>query len=82
MIETYVDVVSSTDLRVATTQANEQIKTNDKAGWTMIQCQLIESSDELEIKSFIYSMVYQRTKEVVINKENNGEQNERISQSF
>jgi hypothetical protein len=66
MIETYIDFVSSSDLRLATTKANEQIKTNDKAGWTMIQCQLLESSDEFEIKSFTYSMVYQRTKEKIV----------------
>ena len=65
MIETYVDFASSEDIREATDDANLVIKRNENAGWNLIQSQLIQSCDEEDkFPKFIYSMVFQRTKEI------------------
>lgn len=66
MIETYIDFARSLDLRMATTLSNEQIKTNENAGWMMIQCQLMEVKDAEGDLSYTYTLVYQRTKEQVV----------------
>lgn len=64
MIETYVDFAYGDTLLNATTRVNEVVKMNEAAGWNMIQCQLITLEDKDLEKPFVYSMLYQRTKEV------------------
>ena len=66
MIETYVDFARGSNLLEATDNANEMINRNEEAGWNMIQCQMIHLLEEEDLLSFIYSAVFQRTKEVVV----------------
>lgn len=63
MIESYVDFVTDSCLDNATKLANEQIKRMQDGRWTMIQCQLIDAPS-----LYSYSLVYQKTKEEIINK--------------
>lgn len=65
MIETFVDFADGDTLLNATTRVNEVVKMNEAAGWNMIQCQLLTLADQDSHKPFVYSMLYQRTKEVI-----------------
>ena len=64
MIETYVDFATSDDLRFATDRANGAIRIAENAGWSMIQCQLIQAKDNDDDVMSTYSLVFQRTKEI------------------
>lgn len=63
MIETYVDFAKGSNLRELTTAANEVIKRAENAGWSTIQCQLLQKKDNENMLN-TYAFVFQRTKEV------------------
>jgi len=63
MIESFIDFCQCSNIASATTKANEVVKRNEGAKWNMIQCQLLEKEG-----LFVYSMVFQRVKEVILKK--------------
>ena len=63
MLDSYVDYVIAPGLPKATDLANEQIERMSMGGWTMIQCQMCQNQ-----YGYSYALVYQKTKEQIINK--------------